>query len=638
MTRPFSSLRLRLPLLLASTSLALAFSGCGGGGEQFAGSNNANSNTANPNGNAGNSAGAASDEKVVEPVSLAGKYGGTLTEASISDPKTFNYWAAAESSSYNAVGPILDTLISRNAYTQEWEGHLAEMPTVSKDNLTFTFKLKPNLKWSDGQPLTIDDVIFTLDVIFDDKVQTNIREGMLLDVADGKGGFKREPVKYKKLGADTIEFKFPVPYAPALEILSFPIAPKHKLEAPYKEGQPSKTSFNSAWGVNANIKADLVSCGAWVLESYVPGQRLVYGRNPNYWKKDKQGRPLPYLERYVSLIVPDLNAITLKFRSGETDVTSIQHTDFPSFKRDEKKGDYKSLDLGPSQNTNYVSFNMNPKSVVAKKKPYLVKAFRDVRFRRAVAHAMNRQRISDQVFLGLASPLYGPETSANKQFYNADIPTYEYSPEKAKALFAEMGMKDGNGNGILEMDGQDVKFNLLTNVENNQRRTMAAIITDDLKKVGLGANFTPITFNVMVSKLDSKPQAGQAYPPFDWDAVMLSFGGGGVDPHGGRNIWSSSGNLHQWYPYQEKPDTPWEAEIDKIFREGAQEMDKAKRKAMYGRWQQIVAEQQPLVYTITPNVLSAVRNKFGNVKPSNTAGVTWNVEEWFDLKATRDSL
>jgi peptide/nickel transport system substrate-binding protein len=617
-------------------ALVLPFLASGCGEEKFATNVNTATNSAtNTATNPATSEGEAT-EKAVEPPSKPGKYGGTLTDAAISDPKTFNFWAAAEQSSYAAAGPLLDTLISRNSYTQEWEGRLADLPKVSADNLTFTFTLKPNLKWSDGAPLTADDVIFTLDVLYDDKVQTNIRESLLLDKADGKGGFKRVPLQYKKIDASTVEFKFPVPYAPAREILSFPIAPKHKLEAAWKQGQPAKTSFNSAWGVNVDVK-DLVSCGAWILDSYLPGQRLVYRRNPNYWRKSDDGKQLPYLDRYVTLIVPDLNTVSLKFRAGDTDLTSIQHTDFPSFKKNESNGDYTTFNLGPSENTNFVSFNLNPRSVVGQRKPWLSKAFRDTRFRQAAAHAINRKRIIDQVFLGLAEPLYGPETSANKQFYNPDIAKYPYDVAKAKALLAEMGLKDGNGNGILEMDGKDIKFNLLTNVENNQRKTMAGIVADSLRKVGLGATFTPIAFNTMVAKLDAKPQKGQPYPPYDWDAVMLSFGGGGVDPHNGRNIWTSSGNLHQWYPYQDKPATTWEAEIDKIFREGAQEMDETKRKAMYARWQEIVAEQQPLVYTVTPNVLAAVRNKFGNLKPSNTAGVSWNTDEWFDLKATRET-
>jgi peptide/nickel transport system substrate-binding protein len=621
-------------------ALSGVLSGCGGG-EEFA-ANNAAPNGAG--GAAGNTASTsatpgtdAATAKVTEPPTQLGKYGGTLTDASISDPKTLNLWVAAETSSTGAVGGLYDALLARNPYTLEWEGHLAELPKVSADNLTWTFQLKPDLKWSDGKPLTADDVIFTLDVIYDKKVQSNFREAMYVDVPDGKGGFKSEPLGYKKLDARTIEFKFPVPYAPARDILSFSIAPKHKLEAAYRKGQPQTTAFNSAWGVDTN-PSELVSCGPWILKSYVPGQRLVYGRNPNYWKKDEQGRPLPYLDQYVSLIVPDVNTLTLKFRAGETDLLEgIQHTDFPSFKKAEKTGNYTTSNLGPSFSTNFISFNMNPKSVVAKKRPHITKAFRDQRFRQAVAHAMNRDRISEQVFLSLASPLYGPQTPANKQFYNPDVAKYPYDVAKAKALLAEMGMKDGNGNGILEMDGKDVKFNILTNVENNQRRIMASIIQDDLKKIGLGATATPITFNVLVAKLDAKPQPGQPYPPYDWDAIILGFTGG-VEPHNGRSIWNSSGNLHQWYPYQSKPDTPWEAEIDKLFREGAQQMDEAKRREIYNRWQQIVSEQQPLVYTVTPDVLAAVRNKFGNLKPSNTSGVGWNTEEWFDLKATRESV
>lgn len=618
-----------VPLFAVATSIAL--SGCGT--EKFATNGNATSPTGtSSDGNAASNAASTRDaQSAEEPPSKLGKYGGSLTDATISDPKTFNLWVAAETSSTDAVGNLFDALLARNPYTQQWEGHLAELPEVSADNLTYTFKLKPGLKWSDGAPLTADDVTFTLDVVSDDDVQTNMRESMLLDAPDGKGGFKRVPLIYKKIDASTVQFTFPAPYAPAREILSFPIAPRHKLYKAWKSKQ-----FNSTWGVNADVR-DIVSSGPVVLDSYVPGQRLVYKRNPNYWKKDAKGRPLPYLDRFVSLIVPDVNTLMLKFRARETDVlTSIQHTDFPSIKKGAAQGNYATFDLGPSFGTNYISFNMNPKSQVAQQKPWLVKTFRDTRFRQAVAFGINRKRIIDQVFLGLATPLYGPETSANKQFYNDQVSKYLYDPAKAKALLAQMGLKDSNGNGILEMDGHDIKFNILTNVENNQRKTMAAIIADSLRQIGLGAIFTPINFNAMVAKLDAKPETGKPYPPYDWEAVVLSFTGS-IEPHNGRSIWTSSGNLHQWYPYQDKPDMKWEAEIDTIFREGAQEMDESKRKAMYDRWQQLVAEQQPLVYTVTPNVLAAVRNKYGNVKASNTAGLTWNTEEWFARDATRNA-
>lgn len=605
-------------LLLIGSHLLV---GCGGD-EKFAGTGNNTANEATP--------GTEQTGGREEPPSTPGKYGGTLTEDSISDPKTFNYWVAAETSSTGAVGPLYEPLLTLNAYTLKWEGRLAELPDVSADGLTWTFKLKPGLKWSDGQPITADDVTFTMDVIYDEKVQTNMRESMLLDAPDGKGGFKRVPLKYRKVDAGTVEMKFPVAYAPARDILSFPIAPRHKLLGAYKEGQPSKTRFNATWGINTKV-SELVASGPWTLESYVPGQRLVYKRNPNFWKKDDQGKPLPYLDRYVTLIVPNLNTSSLKFRAGDTDVFNPPHNEFPDFKKGEAKGNYKVMNLGPSWGTNYLSLNMNPTSKIAKQTPWKIKLFRDARFRRAVSHAINRERIAKTVFLGLARPLYGPESPANFVFHNPESPKYPYDLEKSKALLAEIGLRDANNDKTLEFEGNEVKMNILTNVENNLRVAMATIISDDLRKVGINASFTPINFNTLVTKLDPKPPA-----PYDWDAIVLGFTGG-LEPNNGRNIWQSSGNLHQWYPYQTKPDTKWETEIDELFRVGAQTMDEAKRKEIYNRWQEIVGEQQPLIYTVTPDSLAAVRNRFGNIKPSSLGGVLWNLEEIYDLKATRDN-
>jgi peptide/nickel transport system substrate-binding protein len=600
--------------------LPLTFSGCGGS-EKFAdNSTNNATNTATHT---------ASPTSAEEPPSQPGKYGGTLTEDSISDPKTFNLWVAAETSSTGAVGPLYDALIGLNAYTLKWEGHLAELPEISEDGLTWTFQLKPNLKWSDGQPITADDVIFTLTALYDEKVLTNMRESMMLDAPNGKGGFKRVPLEYRKVDARTVEFKFPVPYAPARNILNFPIAPKHKLEPAYREGQPSRTRFNSTWGVNTDV-TQLVASGPWVLESYKPGQRLVYKRNPNYWKKDAQGRPLPYLDRYVTLIVPDTNAALLKFRSGETDVLAIsQYTDYPNLKRGEAQGNYKIYNSGPTWSTSFLSLNMNPNSKPARRDPDKIKLFQDVRFRRALSHAVDRDRIIKTIFLGLAQPLYTPETPANKMFFNPDAPKWEHNVAAAKKLMTEIGLTDSNDNGILELNGKDIRINILTNVENKTRIAMATIIADDLKKVGIGATFTPITFNKLVSLLDPKPPA-----PYDWEAIVLGFTGG-PEPNDGRNVWNSSGNLHQWNPYQKTPATAWEKEIDDIFRLGAQEMDETKRKAMYMRWQTIVGEQQPFIYLVVPEGLQALRERFGNIKPTSF-GVLWNIEEVYDLSATRD--
>lgn len=556
-----------------------------------------------------------------EPPSVAGKYGETLTIASISDPKTFNLWVSGETSSSSILNPLYESLNTRNQYTLAFEPRLAELPTISDDGLTYTYTLREGLAWSDGQPLTTDDVIFTLDVLFDPKIETLAREGLLIDVAQPDGTLKREPFKYRKVDNRTVEFTLPFRYAPAQEIFSLQVAPKHKLEAAYKAGE-----FNSTWGVDTAV-SELVSSGPWIITEYVPAQRVVYGRNPRYYRKSVDGKSLPYLDRYVYLIVPDLNTTTLQFRNGDTDILGVQQSDYPTIKKAEAGSDYEVLNRGPGWGFEYLCFNMNPSSKVDKN---LIALFSDVRFRRAVSHSINRDRIVDELLQGLGEPAYGPETPANKTFYNPDVPKFPYDLAKAKALLQEIGLTDSNNNGVLEFRGKEVRFNILTNAGNGQRIAMATILSDDLKKVGLAAQFTPINFNDMIRRITESP--------FDWQAVLGGFGGG-PEPHSGSNIWRSSGPSHHWWPEQKTPATPWEAEIDRLWVQGAQELDPAKRKVIYDRWQVIAAEQQPFIYLATPQSFTAMRKGFGNVKPASLpypeGSIAWNLREIFSTGATR---
>ena len=245
----------------------------------------------------------------------------------------------------------------------------------------------------------------------------------------------------KKLDERTVEFKFPVPYAPARSMLSFPIAPKHALGEVYKSGQ-----FNSTWGVNTAAKTPeaLVTSGPWILKSYVPAQRIVYARNPHYWRRDAKGRPLPYLDGTTTLIVPDTNTTTLKFLGGETDVLGVQPNDYQTVKAQEQKGNFTVRILGPTQQTSFLGFNLNMRSQPAQENPALFRLFNDTRFRRAVSHAIDRDKICRNVYQGLAQPGYGPETPANKAFFNKDIPTFPYNPAKAKQLLTECGLRAGS--------------------------------------------------------------------------------------------------------------------------------------------------------------------------------------------------
>ena len=602
----------RLLALLTTAGLGLALTGCGGPPPV------ANGGGAAPGGGGG-SAQAPQLGGDTEPASEPGKYGGKLTLATIEDPKTFNYWVSAETSSSDILNELYDALNNRSPYTLKFESALADLPKISSDGLTYTYTLKEGVKWSDGQPITADDVIFTLEVIMDPKTETIMREGMLIDVVQSDGSIKREPFKSRKVDERTVEFSLPQKFAPAESIFSFPIAPKHKLEAPYRAGK-----FNSTWGVSTNPK-ELVSSAAWIISEYVPGQRLIYKRNPNYWRKSADGKQLPYLDTYTLLFVSDVNAASLKFQNGETDALGVPPNIYPEIKKNESSGDYKVIDRGPGWGFAFLGFNMNPTSTLDKN---LVSLFQKVEFRQAVAHAVDRKRMIDDIYRGFAVEGWAPVSPANKVFFNPDVPKYPYDLEKAKTLLAAAGLKDTDGNKYLEYNGKEVKFNILIPQGAETLTQSATVITDDLRKIGLNAQFTPANFNDLVRRLDS--------PPYDWQAIILAFTGG-PEPHDGSNIWRSSGPSHQWWPKQKKPATEWEAEIDKLWVEGAHELDPVKRKAIYDRWQVIAAEQLPFVYTIVTTQNSALRNRLGNLKPPSTRITLWNTYEIFDRTATRDT-
>jgi peptide/nickel transport system substrate-binding protein len=145
----------------------------------------------------------------------------------------------------------------------------------------------------------------------------------------------------------------------------------------------------------------------------------------------------------------------------------------------------------------------------------------------------------------------------------------------------------------------------------------ASIIRHDLEQLGMDVKLQPVEFNTLVSKLTST---------FEWEAIVLGLTGG-IEPHFGKNVWTSNGQLHMWNPRQEKPATDWEKRIDELFTLGVQELNEDKRKVIYDEYQQIASEELPVIYTVLSARLASVRNKFGNLKPSNYGGVLHNIEE-----------
>jgi peptide/nickel transport system substrate-binding protein len=525
-----------------------------------------------------------------------GRFGGTFLDAQVSDPRTFNPILAQETSSTGPIGGLFDGLVEDNGETTETEPALAESWTTSKDGRTWTFVLRKGAQWSDGAPVTADDVVFTFKVIYDPKIPNSLQD--VLTVA-GK------PIAVTKVNELTVQFRTAEPFGPFLRSIGVGILPRHKLEAAYQAG-----TFNQTWTVKT-APNELVGTGAYVMTEYKPAQRITYLRNSRYWKADLKGQRLPYILRIDLTIVPNQEANRLLFQQGSTDSYGIRPREYAEFKRNEKSGKYTVYDGGPSFGTQFICFNQNPKSGMP---DYKLKWFQNQKFRQGVAYAIDRQGIADQVFAGHAIPQYGPESPADKFFFNPKVTQYPYNLDRAASTLAEGGFKKGPDGTLRDAQGRPVEFVISTNADNQDRVAIGNIIRQDLSRLGMKVTLVPEAFNTLVNKLVES---------YKWEAMVMGLTGG-IEPHNGQNVWKSSGSLHMWYPKETAPATPWEAEIDRLFTMASTTVDQNKRKAYYDKYQEIAAEQVPFIYTTIPTSYVAVRNKFGNIKYTAFGGPFWN--------------
>lgn len=531
--------------------------------------------------------------KVITYPHEIGKYGGVHVRAQITDPRTFNIVVAQETSSTDILANIFDGLVEQNYITGEIEPALAESWTVSRDGRTWVFTLRQGVTWHDGKPLTVDDVIFTFQTIFTEGVQTSSRDTLTFD---GK------PLRFRKLDNRRVEFRTEKPIGTFLRVIGTAIIPKHKLAEALAKGP---AEFNRTWGVNTPPR-EIVGTGPFVMQEYVPGQRVTFLRNTKYWKVDKAGNRLPYLTRYVRLIVPNLDALRLKFLAKETDVYGARPREYAEFKQMERAQNFTIYDGPETFSSEFVVFNENPAGL----KPPKLAWFQDVRFRRAINHAIDRNTIANQIYAGRATPAWGPMSVGNKLYYNDKLPQYDYNLARAEQLLAEAGYRRGADGVLRDPQGNVVEFTLSTNAENNDRVAMGNILRQDWTKLGIKVNYAPEAFNTLVGKLVGT---------FNWDAIIIGLTGG-IEPVTGKNVWLSSGSLHMWWPKQEKPATPWEEEINRLFSQAEGEVAQEKRREFYLRWQQIVAEQVPILYFSYPKTQPAVRNTLGNVTPIGLQG------------------
>jgi len=525
-----------------------------------------------------------------------GRYGGEIRVAALSDPRTFNPYLAKETSSTDVInGHIFEPLLGRNGVTTEHEPRLARTWEFSEDGLVWTFYLREGVYWHDGVEFTADDVVFTLDIIYDPEIPNNYRDGMLYP----------EPIEYRALDRYTVEFTFPRVLATAMDDLVFPIVPKHLLETPWKEGR-----FNETWGVDTP-PSEIVGTGPFKMIEYRPGERIVMTRNPNYWRVDAAGNTLPYIDRFVMYIAGNQDAMRLMFDNRETNIYAVRPHELDEMEDNAARGGYTIHDGGPTFSTLFIVFNQNELFVPSPK----VDWFQNLHFRRAVAHAMDKQSLIDIVFGGRAVPQWSPVSAPNRQFLKEDVKTYPYDLDEARRLLAEGGFTWGRDGRLYDWNGNHVEFTIATNEGNVQRETLMTLLAEDLTELGMTVHQNPMDFNLLVNQLTS----GEG-----WEAIIIGLTGG-VDPDGGSNVWQSDGGLHMWNIGRDGPQTEWEARVDEIFRVGRTILDPDRRVQAYYEWQDLAAENLPLIYAVTPLSYAAARDNIRNFAFTAFGGSLHNI-------------
>ena len=581
------------------------------------------------------------DAEIVTDIT-PGKRGGRLIKAIGSDPKSFNPLFSSSIGDQEAASLLFAGLYGYDSYRQQTTTGLAKAWEYKADTQEWVFHLREGLKWSDGAPLTSDDVLFYTQLLFDEKLNIRDRFALTLDGSEGSPA-------YEFSAPDPLTFVAKIPGVDSFAVLNLGnvrALPRHKLGALWESGKFA----DDVWAQNVN-PAEIVSSGPFRLKESRPGQAFIFEPNPHYYRYDTAGQRLPYVDEVILKVVSDLEATALQFMSGELHFLEGIKPDMLGtlLDREVEKG-YKVYSLGPSLNVNHFYFNTTqggiytaedgtqktwqpaargetPPAGLKDFKPFIdpVKRawFEQVDFRRACSEAVNRDVIIQNVLYGEAIPLYGAESPADTLWFNPNAPSYPFNPEQAKARLESIGMIDKDGDGVREdAQGNPIRFTMVTNRENSIREKVAQLVASDLREVGIDCKAQVIDFNKLITSLKQD---------YAYEAVLMGLGSG-IPPHPamGANVWLSTGDTHFGYPSQKVPMTDWEAEIDRLYGSMKKAFKIEEQVAIYGQMQVLFSDNLPVISLFLAKAYAAAPTKLGNLKPTIIrTSVSHNIDELY---------
>ncbi|HZJ09400.1 MAG TPA: ABC transporter substrate-binding protein [Trueperaceae bacterium] len=549
--------------------------------------------------------GALAQPKVVEYPELGiepGTVGGTVTLPLGAAPPTFLYYAQIDNATQTLTQQVFDSLVEFDLQTYELQPALAESWEVSEDGTVYTFHLREGVTWHDGEPFTAEDVVFTYDQII---TNPEARAGDAANFTFTVDGEPQE-ITFEAVDDHTVVFTLPAPSAAFLLQQRFFIMPKHKLLEFTVEGGAEAAEVNNAWPTDVDL-SEVVGTGPFMYESYTPGQLVTLTRNPNYWKTDAAGTQLPYVEQVDYLIVSGTEAQVAQFMAGNLDQLNISGAQFPNFKESEQQGADFTVVVSDALfgSPPHLAFNFDD--------PQFGELFSNHEFRKAMEFAVNRQRVIDDVYNGLAVIPGTPTAPADGTFYEDTTELMnDFDLEAAAAALDELGVTDTDGDGTRNVPGGgNLEFALTYASDSGTFTDIATIIQNDFAQIGVKANLVA----VQNSALLSTGLAG------DYQAIIVALGNQ-PDPELRKPIWQPGGSLYYWHR-STQPAEPggqpnfdamadWEQRVYEIFDQGTTMVDAEARVEGYKEWQRLNAEYAPVIMIAKPSNIAAVYDHVGN--------------------------
>jgi peptide/nickel transport system substrate-binding protein len=506
--------------------------------------------------------------------------GGELRFCLRSEPKTFNPLLVADDASETIRYLTGGVLIRVNRLSQVAEPELATDWKISKDDRSITFTLREHVFFSDGTPFTAEDVASTVRQMMDPNLHSATGDAF----RSGSGS-----VAVQVLAPNRITVTFPAAVAGL-------------------DRQFDQVAILSA----KSPKKEMAALGPFYVADYKAGSYVLLKKNPNYWKSDKDGKKLPYLDGVRLDIQSNRDIETLRFRRGEIDL--INSIDAEYYDRISETSPSLVRDAGPSLDSEQMWFNQVAKAPLP---AYKVQWFRSQNFRRAVSEAINRDDLARVAFSSHAKPALGPVSPANRLWFDNNLKPTPYDTTASLRRLQQDGFRLDK-NVLRDKEGHEVEFSIITNAGNKYRERMATMIQQDLGKIGIKVNVLTLDFPSMIERMTQS---------FNYEAALLGLANVDVDPNAQMTVWMSSGDNHQWNPQEKTPETPWEAEIDRLMQQQASSVDFKVRKAAFDKVQEIVADQAPFIYLVNKNALMAISNSVqGEVPVVLRPQSYWNVE------------